>query len=390
MNRGFLLAGVLALATCGEPDVDRLALAKTEYAARDYAQARVHLAAAHLAQPDNREILLLQAKTAIALGDGDGAGAALGVLAGRKPPEGRIAELAAEAALLRKAPEVALELLGDAATPEAERLRAMAALLDEDTETAQVHLDRAIAAGGSARVFADYARLRLTAGDAAGAKALAARASRAAPGWIDALLVEAQLASHGGEHKRALALYSRAARLYPSSFAALTGKAEVLGELGLVKEMDAAIAAAAELAPHEPEVVFLTARSAAARKNWKGVRAALQPVEATLNQRDPIRLLYGEALLRLGQVELAIAQLQPVARALPDDRDAQMLLGEALLASGDAVSAINVLGPLVTDPAARREELALAAKAARAANDPSAAELELRARKPTQLSRGPP
>ncbi len=388
MKKTIVLAGLLALAACADSPAESLAKAKAEFAAHDYATARIHIAAALETEPGNREMLALQAKTLVALGDGDGAGTTLDKLAGGKPLTGELAELAAEAALLRKVPEQAVKLLGDAAGPEAERLRALAALQKNDIKAAQDHFEKAMAGGGNARVFADYARYRLLAGDISGADELAARAAKAAPDGIDTLLLEGQLALRHGDLKLSLDKYSRAGTLYPNSLAALTGRAAVLGDLGRIKEMDQAVTTAAKLAPRDPAVVFLKAKSAAARKDWAGVRAALQPVETTLGQLDPLRQLYGEALLRMGQAELAIAQLQPIVRAMPNNRDARRMLGEAQLASGDAVSAMEVLGPLASHPAARPDELALAAKAARAAGDPSVGHFENRARLPAAQALG--
>ena len=388
MKTTILLAGLLALAACADSPADSLAKAKAEFAAHDYVTARIHIAAALETDPGNREMLLVQARTLIALGDGDGAGTTLDKISGGKPLSGEQAELAAEAALLRKVPAAALKVLGDAASPEAERLRAMAALQKADLKAAQDHFEKALAAGGNARAFADYARLRLMSGDIAGANELAARAAKAAPDGIDTLLVEGQLALRRGDLKLSLDKYSRANQLYPNSLAALTGMAAVLGDLGRIKEMDAAVAVAAKQAPRDPAVVFLKAKSAATRKDWATVRATLQPVEATLPQTDPLRQLYGEALLRMGQAELAIAQLQPIARAMPGNRDARRLLGEAQLASGDAVSAMEVLGPLASHPAARPDEIALAEQAARAAEDPSAGHFANRAKLPAAQALG--
>ncbi|MFN9578639.1 MAG: hypothetical protein ACK56H_00890, partial [Novosphingobium sp.] len=53
------------------------ALARAAFAANDYAKARILAASALALMPGNKDLLLLQAKTLLALGDGAGAGAAL-------------------------------------------------------------------------------------------------------------------------------------------------------------------------------------------------------------------------------------------------------------------------------------------------------------------------
>lgn len=388
MKKPIILAALLVVSACSESPEDSFAKAKSEFAAHDYGAARIHIAAALRAQPDNREMLLLQARTLIAMGDGDGAGAAIEKLSqGQKPGSG-LAELGAEAALLRKAPDAALDLLGTLGTAEAERLRALVALQKNDLPAAQAYFEKAIGDGRNARAFADYARYRLIAGDVAGASELAATASKLAPDAIDSLLINGTLLVRRGDLAKAEQAYARAAKLYPASLAALVGQAAVLGDLNRAKDMDAILEKALALAPHDPALVFLKAKSAAVRKDWAGVRTAVQPVEAGLGPLDPLRQLYAEALLRLNQSELAVAQLQPIVRAMPGNREATRLLGEAQLASGDARGALATLRPLATSIAFRPDELALAIKAAKAAGDPALGALEARALQPAAQALG--
>ena len=372
MKKALFLPLLLAVSACSDSPEESLAKARAGYAANDFAAARIHLASYLAARPGDRDAMLLQARTLLALGDGDGAQAMLEKLAAGRPPEGDLAELAAEAALLRGVPDAALQLLGPRQGAEAERLRAIAALQKKDPKRAQGHFEASIDAGGNARAFADYARFHLMNGAVAEAEAMAARAAKADPDGLDTLLVQGQLAVRRGDLNGALGFYQRAAKRYPGSLAAVTGQAAVLGDLGRTDEMQAAVDRAAAMAPRDRTVIFLSARAAAGRKDWNKVRATLQPVEAAIPQNDPLRLIYAEALLRLGQNELAIAQLRPIVRTVPGNRDAMLLLAEAMLAGGDARGALGVLRPVADHPAARREELALAAKAARAAGDPAA------------------
>lgn len=383
-----LLPILLALSACADSPEEAFAKAQKDYAAHNYDAARINLAVALKGKPGDRTMLLLQSRTLLALGDGEGAGAVLDQLASGKPPSGELAELAAEAALLRKNPDKAVELLGSAATPEAERLRAVAALQKNDFTMAQDHFEKAVQAGGNVRVFADYARLRLMSGDIAGADELASRAAAIDPGAIDTLLISAELALRHGDLQRSLELYSRAAKSYPTSLAALTGKAAILGELGRFDEMEAVIKVAAARAPDSKAVQFLQAKLALARKDWDKVRNLIQPVESKLEPLDPLRLVYGEALLRLNQTQLAIAQLEPIVRGQPGNREAVLLLGEARLAGGDAAGAMNTLRPLADLPSAGQAELALMAKAAKAAGNPDAEVYEARSKRPAPQAMG--
>lgn len=388
MKKSLILPVLLALTACADNPADTLAKGKAEYAAHNYGAARIHLSSYLAATPGDRDAQLLLARTLLALGDGEGAQAALTRLTGGKPPEGELAELSAEAALLRGVPDIALRLLGKTAGAEAERLRAMAALQKQEQPKAQTHFEAAITAGGNARVFADYARFHLMAGDIAEAEELAARAAKAQPDGIDTLLLLGQLAVHRGDLGKALEHYERAGKLYPASLAALTGQAAVLGDLGRVAEMQKVIDRAAAVAPKDPAIVFLRARAAAARKDWTGVRTILQPIEAQIGQADPLRVIYGEALLRLGQAEQAIAQLQPVLRVRPGNVAAARLLAEAMLVRGDARGALAVIKPFADHPAARQEELNLAAKAAKSAGDPAAPSYAARAKQPAVEAAG--
>lgn len=377
-----LLPLALALAGCADTPQEAFAKAQKEFAAHDYNAARIHLANALQGMPGDKAIILMQAKTLLALGDGEGARAAIGQLTGGQVPTGELAELAAEAALLRGQPDEALAVLGTMQGVEADRLRGLAAIKKGDTATAATMFARGKAAGGNARLFADYARLLLMSGDIAGAKDLADQAARLAPDGIDTLLLQGDLAVRSGDLNRALAVFERAGQLYPASLAPLIGRASVLGDMGRTKDMKPLVDRAAEAAPDDLSVAYLQVRLAALNKDWGAVRSRVQGLEAKLGPLDPIRQLYGEALLRLGQAQQAISQLQPIVRAMPANRAAIALLAEAQLAGGDARAALTTIRPLADSDIARSEELALAAKVAKAAGDPAATRYEARSRSP--------
>lgn len=388
MKYTLLLPALLAVSACADNPALGLAKAQDEFSQHDYGAAKVHLAAVLEAEPSNRTALLLQAKILLALGDGDGAETALGRLTGTTAPRGELAELSAEAALLRRAPDVASSLLINEKSAESERLRALSLIQKTDFGGAQQHFEAGLTAGGNARLFADYARFRLLAGDIAGADDLAARAVKADANGIDTLLINALLALRHGDLNRALVGYTRASSSYPANIAAMLGRAGVLGDLGRIPEMRKMLDQAAAAAPRNATVVFMRAKAAGAGKDWAGVRAAVQPIESTLGKLDPIRQLYGEALLHLGQPQLAIAQLQPLVEAVPRNRELRKLLAEAQLAGGDAPGAAMTLRQVADLPSARGDELALMAKIATAMDDPAAANYEDRAKHPTPQALG--
>lgn len=382
MKRTLVLPALLLLAACGDSPAELFAKANQAYAAHDYTAARLHIASALKEDGGNREMLLLQARTLLALGDGEGARAALEKLAGSARPAGEIAEMTALAAVLRRKPDVALEVLTDTQSIEADRLRAVASLQKQDLAAAEQFLTKAVAAGGSSKAFADFARLHLIRNDLDKATLMAERATKAGPDELSSLLVAGEIAARKGDLERALGYFSRADKLYPANVAAMTGKAAVLGELGRTEAFEAALAPLVQSVPDNPDVTFLRARLALQKKDWSAVRKIVQPLESNLSQQDPLRLVYAEALLGLGQAEQAMAQARPIARTQPDNRHAVRLLAEAQLAAGDAAGALRSYAPIGRSSQARPEELALMAKIAAAAKSPDAAALADAARRP--------
>ena len=382
MRKTIILPVLLALAACAASPEEQAADARAAFAANDYAKARILAASALEAMPGNKELLLLQAKTLLALGDGAGAGAALQKLAaaGGVPEQ---AELTAEAALLRNAPQVARDALANATSSEADRLRGLAAIQDGDTAAAAGYFAKAVAVGDNARAFTDMARLRLIERDTAAASELAEKAAALSPHGIDTLLVKGQIALVKGDLKTALDTYSDAAKRYPTSLAALNGQAAALGDLGRFTDMLAVADKAAEVASRNLEVAYLRARAGVAMQNWELVRSTVQPLEAEIPGVHPLRVLYAEALIKLDRSELAAAQLSPIVRVQPGNRQAALLLAEARLASKDGRGAMAALQAIADSPQARPEELTVMARAAKAAGDPRAAEYEKRSKSPS-------
>ena len=373
MKRALILPALLAVAACSASPETLKAQADKAFAEHRYADARLHLIEALKASPEDRTLLLQQARTNLALGDGEAAAAVIARIAGGAKPSGELAELAAEAALLRGQDGAVIDFLAGSTSTEAGRLRALVALHKGDMAGAEAAFSAALQIGTNARLLADYARFKLLAGDRPAASGLAARAREASADAIDTLLVSGQFAVSDGDLRTALGHYERATKIYPNSLAALTGKAAVLGDLGRFDEMDQTLARAATFAPKDLTVTYLLARSASARKDWPRVRAVLQPVDAILPAGHPSRLLYAEALLRLGNPAQAVSQLGTILREQPRNRRVRMIAAEAQLATGDAAGALATIAVVADQADARPEELDLAAKIAKAA-DSSAAE----------------
>ena len=384
-----LLTATLLLAGCGDTPQERLERAGKAYAAHDYRAAQVDLTAVFQAEPGYPAALELAARTHLAQGDGDAAQSALTKLAAssRKPAD--MALLMAESALLRGKGKLALDALAELNSAEAHRIRALAQLMQGNTDAAAASFAAgANASGDKGRLLADYSRFELGRGNRAQATALSAQALKTAPGTLDPLLAAAQIAVAKGDLANALTNYDQAARAYPGNLAALTGKTAVLGDLGRDKDMATQLAALGEIAGGSPAVAYLQARAAAGRNDWRSVRAILQPLEPQLATRDDAMLLYAQAQLRLGQVEQARARLEPLQRRAPGHALTALLLAETQLAGNDAKAAVATLRPLAAKPEAAPEVLTLMAKASRAAGDPAAANYADRARFPTPQALG--
>ncbi len=372
MKKHFALAALLALSACSKSPEELFADAQAAYAEHDYRAARIHIAAALKDDPGNRDMLQLQARSALALGDGEGARAALEPLLAAQPDSIPLHEMLAESAFLRKKPDQVREALTGIETAESERLRALAALQEQDVATAGRHFAKAVEIGGNGRAFADYAKFRLQQGDVAGAQDMLAQAEQVDPDEIDTLLIGAQIATQKGQLAEALTYYERATKAYPANLAALTGQAAVLGDLGRLDEMKAITQRAAKSAPQDARVAYLSARAAYLAEDWEQVRKIAQPLESRLDDMPALQALYAEALLNLEQPQQAAAQAMPVARKEPGNRAVLVLLAKAQLASGEAASALATMKPVAESPQVRPEELALMAQIAKAAKDPSA------------------
>ncbi|WP_156842292.1 tetratricopeptide repeat protein [Novosphingobium aquimarinum] len=373
---------LLSLCSCGVSQEDREQEAATAYQRHDYGAARLHLVEALKGAPNDTAMRLRLARTQIALGDGFGAQTSLDQLDPKTKASDAWRELSAEAALLREEPEALAAALGSLQTVEAERLRAVAALRAEKGDEARAHFRKAIELGGSARAYADFGRFELMTGDTDAARQLAAEARKRDPEALDTLLLDGQLALRSGDLARALIIYDKAGKVWPGNKAALLGKASVLGDLGRYDEMATVMKGFESSGAKDPTVTYLRARLAAARNDWADVRKIVEAAAIDMGVRDPARIVYGEALLRLDQPQQAIAQLVPLVRAEPANRNGAMVLAEAQMAAGDPAAAVRTLRPLANSAMARRDELELMVKAARASKNPALAQYEAKLKMP--------
>ena len=381
MKPRLILGLALIVSACGHVDPQaRFADAQRAFAAEDYVAARRSVLAALDVAHDDRAMLLLLARADLALGDGEGAGAALG----RIGAGGRdIVEMRAEAALLAGHRRDAVDLLHGDGSAIACRLRAEAALAGGDTTGALAAFRQGMAAGGNdERLLAGYARLLFDQDDVDGAAKVHARLLAIAPGRLDTALIGATIAQRRGEADRAEAMLSDAARRFPARAEPLVALADLADQRGQQDRTADLAKKAAALAPADPSVVALKVRVMAEQGDWAGVRDALAPREATLDCRSFEGLAYGEAMLRLGHAEAARAIFAKALLLSPQNPYARLMLAESDLALADGRAALAAIRPLADSVLAGPRELELAIRAAGLARDPVLARYEARSKSP--------
>lgn len=379
------LLGVLA--GCGDSPETLFDKARGDFAAEDYQGARQHLAAALQERPEDRAMLALMAQTQLRLGDPDGAEGAIKRLAQAGVHGAEVARMKAQLALLRKAPDQALTLLGGDASVDGWRIRAEAQLaLGQDAQAAR-SFERGMAAGNDIRLADAYARYRLGAEDLRGAEAIFGRMRAIAPGSYETLLLEGDLSVAQGQADQAITAYRKAAKAYPDRIAPLLALANLFDAKSNLAEATKLVYKAAEIAPEDAAVEALSFQLMSEKGEWEKIRLALQGRESELEAGSGLSMTYAEALLRLGHAEQARVLFARAVLVLPGNPYSRMMLGEAQLATGDAQGAWDTLRPLAASTLARPEILQNAEKAARAAGDPEAdvlrARLDPRSLKPT-------
>jgi tetratricopeptide (TPR) repeat protein len=263
-------------------------------------------------------------------------------------------------------------LLGNSASPGAERVRAAALLARQDAAGALAALRRGAAAAADPLLLRDYARFLIGAGDFDGAAKQIAALSRLQPEGFDALMLGADLAARRSRHAEAHGLLEKATARYPKVPDALIARATVFDLEGKLDEAVAMTNRAASIAPDDPRVRDLKVQFAAMNGDWSTVRALLVKDEHKLDPLSPNGLSYAEAMLRTGHPEQARALFQRALTRSPNNPFSRLMLAEAQLATGDARAAHATVAPLAASVMADQRELELAAKAAEAAGLPEA------------------
>jgi len=367
INKRFLTGIGLAclLAGCSGPIDDRAAAAAKAFAAQDYFTARDLAQDALRENADNPDALAVLARAQIAMGQGGNALATLQRLQdlGKTPTD--FALLQAESQLQTGNFQAVTDGLDGVDSAEAWRLRALVASAQGDEAKALSSFEHGrISVGDKTRLYVAEASWHLSRSDAQAARAPVALAQEAAPDRVETLFVTARLAQLEEKPELATRAFLAILEKSPLDRPALLGAIAEMGNLGRIDLLRPLVARGFEAYPNDPEFVFLAARVKAQDGDWEGVRNLLQTRESTLAGHPDSRGLYGEALLELGQVELARSHLAPLYREQAANAQVVRTYTRILLATGEAAKARDVIAPLAAMPDALPEDIELAARAA--------------------------
>ena len=353
----------LLLAACDSPASDYRGDAQTAFASQDYFTARDAARQALRDDPKDAAALELLARTQIAMGQGRDALLTLDRLANLKAGPADETLLRAEARLQAGETQAAVALIANDQSAEAWRLRALAASQEgNEAEMLAAFAKGSEAEGDKFKLIVAEASWYLSQGDAEAARPLVAQAQKAAPGRIETLFITAQLAQLDEDSELASRAYLGILDITPLDRPALLGAIGAMANLGRIDLLRPLVERGTKAYPNDVEFIFLDARVKAEDGNWEAVRDELQQHENMIASHYDARGLYGEALRRLGQSELARAQLAPVFRQTPDNPEVRRSYAEVLVDTGDKDEARRVMEPLANSAEGTPADRALLAK----------------------------
>ncbi len=177
-----------------------------------------------------------------------------------------------------------------------------------------------------------------------------------------------------GDREGAVAAFRKVLAKNPRSVQAHTSLVGVLGEMGQTEASEKALAELKKAAPSHPDTLYLEARAAYRKKDYRG--AADLAARLVKGMPDnPIALeMAGAAAYQLKGYQQAETQLARVLKLAPDRLLARQVLAQTYLRTGQPARAIETLQPLVDNPKADGASLAVAGEAYLQAGDPKRAD----------------
>lgn len=337
--------------------------------ARDYRAARVEALNAVRADPAWPAAQILQARVAIALSDGVAASAAIETARAAGADPDSLRALAAHGAILRGEPQEALDILNDSTVGAdsrayAARLKAIAYLALDDTDSARAALDDAVAIDPrDAATWTQISRFRLTNADPIGASEAIDRAIALDPRSIDAARIKAVLVRDAYGLLASLPWFETALEIAPSDIDTLVDYGATLGDAGRYGDMLVVLRRANALAPRDPRPLFLQGVMAARAGRYALARTLLERTGGQLDGQASYMLVRGIVENSLGAHSTASNWATRLLVRQPGNEVARRLLVDASLAAGATATAWSAAFPLVRGRLADSWSLLAAAQA---------------------------
>ena len=354
----------------------RLERAETALAGGEYRAAIIDAKNVLLDEPDNAAARILLGRASLAIGDGASAEKELrrAIELGAEPASVFV-DLGRALVILQKFDAVIEEIDPALASTEADRLAAMRvrgeALIGlRDPEAARELFTEVLNTNPSdIDAYLGVVRTYIVERNYFQAREVLRNALEQADDYIPAWLMSGSLAMRTADLERASTDFARAANMAQQSgaeaqeMAALTGQADA--ELAR-RNLDAAriiFDRMTLLGAQDPRTLLLSARIAAADKDWSQAQEDLQEVLRRMPEYRQAQMLLGYVHKESGNLGQAEMYLSAVVNAVPGNANARRLLAETRLMLGKANEAQEALDPLLAEQTPGVEALSMAAAA---------------------------
>lgn len=332
-----------------------VAAADAAFAQNQPRSARILLMNATDADAKNGLAWMYQARVALALDDGRGAGQALDRAIEAGVPVARTLHFRAHALLLQHRAGDALEVARSDRIPAsyrgyAARMRGRALAELGDFVGAAREFGTAIAImPGSAPLWIDIARFRLLTGERLGAIRASDHAVALDPENVDALVLKGMLVRDQYGLTASLPWFDKALAVDRFDLDAQLERAATLGDLGRTQEMLAATRSVQALDASNLRAFYLQASLVARARNFALADKLIDQTGGALDSLPGMMLLKGAVAYQLGNFGEAAEMLTKLIEVQPNNVTARRLLAAAEWRAGDFDAVIATLDPVANE-----------------------------------------
>ena len=350
--RFFVLPSVITLiSACGNSSDGGGAYQKAQklFSRGDFNAANVELMNAVIAQPKAANIYVLRARVFLKMGDGVAAEGQVAQARNLGADAKILATLATEAALLQKDTVKAARLIESAngafeSPADQARLSGERMLLDREFGGAAAQFTAAQAIDPKdGRVAIGMGHVQLLTGDYTSAAASAKTAIALNPEWSGAHILAGRVALFQGQFLASLEQFDAALKLDPANVTAMFGKATVFGEMNRTADMQKWTISGRQLAPADPYGLFLLARLAAGKNDFKRAYALMEQTGEGLADDAVAATFAGEMAIQMGYTAKAIGYFERAIAVAPQISHLHILLANAQLANKEPAAASATL-----------------------------------------------